>query len=180
MCGPARSVQRLSPTARVERPVRDPLPRPICTPGHPMRRLVKVAICGFRSRSRQQQRGNCREIAERIRDSMRLPTATSCLIWLRGQDLNLRPSGYEADFSSIRVMQFNDLQRLPKPKSMSFSHSLGTPNSSSSQSVSAVLTYSRLRFQRHTSGYVARCAVAVAPVIELRINSPAGTMLFCS
>jgi hypothetical protein len=57
-------------------------------------------------------------------------------IGLRGQDLNLRPSDYEADSGRITPMRFNDLQRLPKPKSVSSGHSLGTPNCGWSQSAS--------------------------------------------
>jgi hypothetical protein len=52
---------------------------------------------------------------------------------LRGQDSNLRPSGYEADKAYIRAQQINNLQRLPNSKRIYPRHSVGTLNPGESQ-----------------------------------------------
>jgi len=55
------------------------------------------------------------------------------IVWLRGQDLNLRPSGYEAERGHSTPLLFNNLQRWPKRFLVYSSHSLGTPNQDWSQ-----------------------------------------------
>jgi hypothetical protein len=54
-----------------------------------------------------------------------------------GQDLNLRPSGYEAIRSRRGMQQINDLQCVPFSKSFSLRHNLGTLKVISARTVSA-------------------------------------------
>ena len=73
---------------------------------------------------------------------MKRPSNASCLasegrfqVGLRGQDLNLRPSGYEADAGQcVPYATSDDLRRLPISESVTVGHSLGTVKDSSSRS----------------------------------------------